>query len=258
MNAGSAWVDDSRRVEQLAGNLATVRDRIASACPASGRTPDEITIVAITKTWPASDVRILAGLGIRHVGENRDQEARPKVQQCSDLELVWHFVGQLQRNKAASVAGYADVVESVDRAPLVLALERAAARLGRRLAVCVQVDLGEDVPDSKQPSTGAGAGAAAGAGVPRGGVHPDGLLELAALVAGTEHLDLAGVMAVAPLGVDPTGPFEQLAALHERLLLEHPAATMRSAGMSADLEAAVAAGATHVRLGSALLGHRPA
>ncbi len=240
----ASLTERSARVAELSRNLAGVRDRIAEACRAAGRSRDEVTVVAITKTWPASDVRILASLGIEHVGENRDQEARPKARECADLGLTWHFVGQLQRNKAASVAHYADVVESVDRPELVAALERACARLDRRLAVCVQVDLG----DSEAPVGSIG----------RGGVHPDGLLALAADVAVAEHLDLAGVMAVAPLGVDPREAFERLAVLHERLLAEHPRATMRSAGMSADLEAAIHAGATHVRLGSVLLGHRSA
>ena len=233
----------SARAEELVANLEAVRGRIGAACQGAGRSAEEVTVVAITKAWPATDVRILASLGIDHVGENRDQEARAKAEACADLTLTWHFVGQLQRNKAGSVAHYADVVESVDREPLVDALERAAGRLGRRVAVCVQVDLDESEPGSQAP---------------RGGVRPDALLELADRVAGCEHLDLAGVMAIAPLGLDPRAPFERLAALHERLLLAHPTATMRSAGMSGDLEAAIAAGATHVRLGSALLGPRTA
>ena len=237
---------DAARTQQVRANLAVVEDRISRACSAAGRAEDSVTIVAITKTWPASDVGVLAGLGIRHVGENRDQEARTKAEQCADLDLVWHFVGQLQRNKAGSVARYADVVESVDRGPLVDALDRGAQRAGRRVGVCIQVDLDERPAD-------AGAGAAAGG---RGGARPQDVPALAGAVAGAEHLDLLGVMAVAPLGVDPREPFERLAGLHAELLSTHPQATMRSAGMSADLEAAIAAGATHVRLGSALLGHR--
>jgi hypothetical protein len=204
-----------------------------------------VTIVAITKTWPASDVRLLAGLGIHHVGENRDQEARAKAEQCGDLDLVWHFVGQLQRNKAGSVTRYAHVVESVDREPLVTALDRGAERAGRRVGVCVQVDL-DDHPGA--PSSGA-VGA-------RGGARPEDVPALADAVALAPHLDLLGVMAVAPLGVDPRGPFDRLARIHDDVLTTHPQATIRSAGMSADLEAAIAAGATHVRLGSALLGRR--
>jgi pyridoxal phosphate enzyme (YggS family) len=235
---------DPGRAGELAANLAAVRARIDAAVSAAGRPAGSVTVVAITKTWPAADVRILAGLGVDHVGENRDQEARPKAAECADLSLTWHFVGQLQRNKAGSVAHYADVIESVDRIPLVAALDRAAGQVGRRIGVCLQVDLVE-APDPVNSVPGS-----------RGGARPDEVLALAAAVAGAQNLDLLGVMAVAPLGIDPRGPFDRLAAVHERLLVEHPQATMRSAGMSGDLEDAVAAGATHVRLGSALLGHR--
>lgn len=233
------------RVAEIGASLAAVRERIGAACAAAGRRADEVTIVAITKTWPASDVRILAGLGVHHIGENRDQEARAKVAECADLDVVWHFVGQLQRNKAGSVAHYADIVESLDRPALVAALDRAAERAGRRLQVCLQVD----VADPTTEPTGAPG---------RGGVDPAHLLDLAAEASRAEHLDLRGVMAVAPLGVDPRGPFERLAAAHEALLVEHPGATMRSAGMSGDFEVAIATGATHVRLGSALMGRRTA
>jgi PLP dependent protein len=240
-------MDTGRRTE-LAANLAVVQQRVGTACAAAGRDPGSVTIVAITKTWPVADVELLAELGIRHVGENRDQEARDKAAACAGLGLTWHFVGQLQRNKAASVARYADVVESVDRSALVAALDRAAQHAGRRLGVCVQVDLDE------RPDT---AGLDSAGGAPgRGGADPGVVLALADEVAGSSSLDLLGVMAVAPLGADPRPAFDRLAAIHEQLLAEHPGAVMRSAGMSADLEPAIAAGATHIRLGSALLGHR--
>ncbi len=203
-----------------------------------------MTIVAITKTRPASDVALLAELGIRHVGENRDQEARAKASECAGLGLTWHFVGQLQRNKAASVARYADIVESVDRPALVAALDRGASQVGRRLGVCVQVDLDETTPDP------------AGGGAGRGGARPAEVLGLADQVSACESLDLLGVMAVAPLGADPRAAFDRLTGIHEQLLAHHPGASMRSAGMSGDFEPAIAAGATHIRLGSALLGHR--
>lgn len=234
---------ESRRAE-LAANAEVVRRRIAAACAAAGRPTGSVRVVAITKTWPASDVRLLAGLGFRDVGENRDQEARPKAAACADLELTWHFVGQLQRNKAASVVSYAHVVQSVDRAKLVAALDRAAVQAGRRVGVCIQVDLDPEARGEVDPHVG------------RGGAAPEDVLDLADLVVTTRSLDLLGVMAVAPLGIDPRGPFDLLAGVHERLLAQHPTASMRSAGMSVDLEAAVGAGATHVRIGSALLGHR--
>jgi hypothetical protein len=233
----------TRRAE-LAQNLAAVTDRIGAACAAVDRDPEGVTIVAITKTWPADDVALLAELGIRHVGENRDKEAREKVAACVGLGLTWHFVGQLQRNKAASVARYADIVESVDRSSLVVALDRGASSAGRRLGVCIQVDLDE------RPHDGPGTGPT------RGGAAPDQVLDLADQIGACDGLELLGVMAVAPLGQDPGPAFDRLAVLHERLAAQHPEATMRSAGMSGDLEPAIAAGATHVRLGSALLGHR--
>lgn len=226
------------RAVQLAGHLDAVARRISAACAAAGRAADDVTIVAITKTWPAADVLRLAALGIREVGENRDQEAREKAAACAELGLVWHFVGQLQRNKAASVTRYAHVVESVDRAPLVAALERGAATAQRRVGVCVQVDL----DDADRPG--------------RGGARPGDLAALADTVARAELLDLLGVMAVAPVGMPARRAFDRLAHVHDQLLGDHPHATMRSAGMSADFAEAISAGATHVRLGSALLGRR--
>lgn len=229
------------RAAELASNLAGVKERIWAACAAAERKPEEVTVVAITKTWPAGDVHRLAELGVREVGENREQELRAKVAECAGLDVRWHFVGQLQRNKAASVARACDVVQSVDRPSLVAALDRGAGAADKRLGVCVQIDL-----------DGSGEHGPGG----RGGALPGEVPALAELVEAAEHLDLLGVMAVAPLGVDAREAFERLASVHERLLADSPAATMRSAGMSGDLEAAVACGATHIRLGSALLGHR--
>src|SRR3954470_9403856 len=114
------------RKGELAANLAAVEQRIATACAAAGRERAEVTLIVVTKTYPASDVRILADLGVRHVAENRDQDAAPKAAECMDLPLVWHFVGQLQTNKVRSVLGYADIVQSVDRSRLVTALSKEA------------------------------------------------------------------------------------------------------------------------------------
>lgn len=229
----------SRR-EELAGNLAAVRQRIADACAAAGRDGDSVTLVAVTKTWPADDVRTLAGLGVTDVGENRDQEAAAKHAACADLALRWHFVGQLQRNKCRSVARYADVVHSVDRLSLVAALSAAAVAAGRMLTVLVQVDLADD------PGPG------------RGGARPEEVAALAAAVSDAPALSVGGVMAVAPLEADPDRAFARLAEVAAALRARHPGAEMVSAGMSGDLEAAVRHGATHVRLGTALLGRRSA
>lgn len=225
------------RRADLAANLDQVRARVAAACTAAGRDPAEVTIIAVTKTRPADDVRLLAGLGVLDVGENRDQEAAPKAAACTGLGLRWHFVGRLQSNKARSVAQYAHAVHSVDSAHLVVALQRGADRADRRVGALVQVSLDAD------PG--------------RGGALPEHVPDLADLVAAAPLLDLLGLMAVAPLDVDPVAAFARLASVVDRVRADHPEARWLSAGMSADLEAAVAAGATHVRVGTALLGGRP-
>ncbi|WP_414169513.1 YggS family pyridoxal phosphate-dependent enzyme [Streptoverticillium reticulum] len=233
------------RRTQLAGNLARVEERIAAACAAAGRQRDEVTLIVVTKTYPASDIRLLAELGVRHVAENRDQDAAPKAAECSDLPLTWHFVGQLQTNKVRSVVRYADVVHSVDRTRLVTALSTAAVGAGRELDCLIQVAL-----DAESGERGS-----------RGGVAPDGVAELAGALASAEGLRPAGLMTVAPLAGPfagrPGAAFGRLMEIATDLRAAHPAANMVSAGMSADLEEAVAAGATHVRVGSAVLGVRP-
>ncbi|GAA2906896.1 YggS family pyridoxal phosphate enzyme [Actinoplanes cyaneus] len=231
--------DEGRRAE-LAANLQQVRERIVRACAAAGRPPDEVTLTAVTKTYPASDVLLLAGLGVTDVGENRDQDASGKAAQvrAAGVRLRWHFVGQLQRNKAKSVCAYADVVESVDSLRLVTALDRAAVAAARDepLEVLVQVSLDGD------PA--------------RGGVIGDDLWRVSDAVASSEGLRLGGLMAVAPLGEDPGRAFARLADVAGQLAVAHPGATTVSAGMSGDLEAAIRHGATHVRIGTSLLGMR--
>ncbi len=227
------------RAAELAHSLDVVRRRIASACQTVDRDLDEVTLVVVTKFFPASDVRILAGLGVTDVAENRHQEAVDKAGECNDLTLRWHFVGGLQSNKAAAVTSYADVVQSVDRAKLLGPLARGAAEHGRVLDILVQVSL--DGPHSAH----------------RSGVAPDDLAALIDRVVEHEALRLRGVMAVAPLDADPGEAFDRLVVLHEGVLRDHPDATWRSAGMSGDLELAVERGATHVRVGSAVLGSRP-
>jgi pyridoxal phosphate enzyme (YggS family) len=230
---------------ELAGSLAALRDRVAAACAAAGRDAAAVTVIAVTKTFPAADVRRLAALGVTDVGESRDQEAGPKAAELADLTgLRWHFVGRLQRNKVNHVIRYADVVHSVDRPELVAALAAAAARARRRpLDVLVQVSLEAEPAAGEDPA-------------PRGGARPPDVPGLADQVASAESLRLAGLMAVAPLGADPEPAFARLAELAARLRADHPGAVMLSAGMSADLEAAIRFGATHVRVGTALLGGR--
>jgi PLP dependent protein len=227
------------RKAEIATGLAAVHERIRRACSAVGRSPADVTVVVVTKTFPPSDIRLLADLGVRDIGENRDQEAAAKAAECTDLGLTWHFVGQLQTNKANSVARYASVVHSVDRQRLVDALARAAARNGRPVGCLVQVSLSGDQPPG------------------RGGAAASDVASLAAAIASADDLRMLGVMAVAPPEADPTAAFGRLAQVATAVQKRHPAATWISAGMSEDLEPAIAAGATHLRVGSAILGRRP-
>ena len=227
--------ESSARREQLRANLAAVHARIDAARAASGRT-DEVSLIVVTKTFPASDIALLASLGVTDIGENKDQEASLKHAELGSLSssLRWHMIGQLQSNKAKSVAKWADVVHSVDR-PSVLA---PLASGDRDLSVLIQVNL-DPIPVEG-----------------RGGAVPAAVADLAASIAGFDRLTLAGVMGVAPHPGDPVAAFWRLAAVQVSLLEQYPTATMMSAGMSDDLEAAIAAGATHVRVGGAVLGNR--
>ncbi|HEX4189755.1 MAG TPA: YggS family pyridoxal phosphate-dependent enzyme [Marmoricola sp.] len=227
------------RAEELEANLADVRARIASAAVEAGRAPDSVALTVVTKFFPASDVRLLAGLGVTDVGENRHQEAAAKAEECAGLGLCWHFIGSIQSNKASAIAAYADVVESVDRLKLVAGLDRGAAGSGRIVECLVQVSLD---PDEATGRGGAGAG---------------DVLSIADAIAGAEALRLRGVMAVAPLGSPAAAAFERLTVIAAQLRTQHPDATVVSAGMSGDLEDAVKCGATHVRIGSSVLGPRP-
>jgi len=229
----------TERRAELAERLGTVRERVTKAARTAGRDSDSITLVVVTKTFPASDIDLLADLGVRDVGESRHQEAREKVSAVT-AELTWHFVGALQSNKAGAVAGYADVVHSVDRERLVSALDHGAQRAERTLDCLVQVSL--DLPAAHSDRSGA----------PR-----ERVIDIASKVSAAERLRLRGVMAVAPMTADPGEAFGTLADVAAELRAEFPAATIISAGMSEDLEPAIEAGATHVRIGRAILGQRP-
>jgi pyridoxal phosphate enzyme (YggS family) len=234
---------DDPRLAEISQNLAEVRERIRQACAAAGRAQEDLTLIAVTKFFPVADAIALARCGVSDLGENRDQEAAAKAAAFAEQApagigpVRWHFIGQLQTNKARSVARYADLVHSVDRPELVGALARGAAQAGRRLPVLVQVSLDADPH--------------------RGGAVSRELLALADLVADQPELRLAGVMAIAPLEADPDVAFEQLARTAQQVQAGHPDAVIVSAGMSGDLEAAVRHGATHLRIGTALLGRRP-
>lgn len=230
----------SRR-EELAAALAGLRRRIRAACAAAGRPESEVRLLAVTKTFPASDVDLLVDLGLAEFGESRDQEAAPKAGELAELRpdarIRWEMVGRLQRNKARSVARWADTVQSVDSPRLAATLASAARERRAPLRVLVQASLDGD------PG--------------RGGCPPVELDALAERVAAADGLVLAGVMGVAPLPGDPEPAFEALALIAERLRRDHPAAVELSAGMSGDLEIAIAHGSTCVRVGTALLGDRP-
>jgi len=269
------------RSSELAIRLAAVRARIAAACAAAGRDEGELTLVAVTKTYPASDVLALASLGVTDFGENRDQEAAPKAAEVAAAfaaagmaappvtdatpqaagcgPVTWHFIGQLQTNKARSVATYADAVHSVDRIRLVHALGAAARAAGRQLTCLVQVSLDPaDAGAAAGPGRGDGPNREEqpGSGQERGGVPPARLAEVAEAIEAEAGLTLGGLMAVAPLAMDPTLAFAPLRRLSAVIRSVNPSATVVSAGMSGDLEAAVASGATHLRIGTALLGNR--
>jgi pyridoxal phosphate enzyme (YggS family) len=239
-NVINATPDLAVRRAELKERLAAVRARIAAACRAAGREPDEITLIAVTKTFPARDVRLLAGLGVREVGENFDQEAAAKAAACAALmpPLTWHFIGQLQTNKSASVVSYASVIHSVDRLRLVHALGRQARKAERAVICLLQVSL-DGAPG-------------------RGGALESEIPPLAEAVAAEDHLVLGGVMAMAPPQIPAAKAFEPLPRIAGLVRQFRPEATMVSAGMSGDMEEAIAAGATHLRIGTALLGGRPA
>ncbi|WP_144801490.1 YggS family pyridoxal phosphate-dependent enzyme [Curtobacterium sp. BH-2-1-1] len=218
--------------------LASVRSGIADAARAAGRSVDELTLVVVTKYHPASLVRELAALGVTDVGENRHQEAQAKAAELADLDLTWHFVGQLQSKKARQVRRYADVVQSLDRDSVVDAFAPTEAEPDPRVIDgFVQVNLTDD------PG--------------RGGVQPDDVEAMVTRVLDTGTIRLRGVMAVAPLDEEPRRAFARLRTISERVVSLAPDATDVSAGMSGDYADAIAEGATHLRIGTAITGNRP-
>ncbi|MGI8882415.1 MAG: YggS family pyridoxal phosphate-dependent enzyme [Jatrophihabitans sp.] len=226
---------DSARRAELVAALAEVRRVIHDAATAVERDPRSVTLVAVTKTFPVADAAILAELGVLDLGESRDQEAKPKALELP--EPRWHFVGRLQTNKCRSVAGYSSAVHTVDRAAVADALAAGVLRAERPpLRALIQVSLDGD------PA--------------RGGTPASGVAALAEHIDAIPELMLSGVMAVAPRDSVPDEAFDALAAIAAKLRAEHPDASWISAGMSADLVPAIRNGATHVRVGSALLGRR--
>ncbi|WP_091234610.1 YggS family pyridoxal phosphate-dependent enzyme [Microbacterium sp. 3J1] len=221
---------------ELAARLSTIDQRIADAARLAGRDPAEITRIVVTKFHPASLVRDLYASGVREVGENRQQELSAKAEELADLDLRWHFIGQAQTNKAAAIRRSANAVHSVDRDRLADALHRAADG-DDVLDVLVQVNLTQDQG--------------------RGGVAPGDARALAEHILTLPSLALRGVMAVAPLDEEPASAFARLRAVSDGLRELEPAADWISAGMTGDFVEAIAAGATHLRIGSAITGPRP-
>ncbi|OLF05436.1 YggS family pyridoxal phosphate enzyme [Actinophytocola xinjiangensis] len=236
---------EQRRAE-LAEALAEVRTRIDDACRAAGRAPEQVRLLAVTKTFPVTDAALLCDLGMVDLAENREQEAVDKAAELRELRpeapVRWHMVGRLQRNKARSVVRWAAEVQSVDSDRLADALARAtgnAIEAGERtgpLDVLVQVSIDGDPARGGQPLGTLGA--------------------LADSITRRSELRLRGIMAVAPLTMTPQEAFGRLAEAADRLREDHPEATELSAGMTNDLEAAITHGSTCVRVGTALLGTR--
>ncbi len=227
-----------QRMQELEANLQDVEREISHACLAANRSRADVTLIAVTKTWPASDVDLLANLGVTNVGENRDQEAKPKHDEVQAKNLIWHAIGQLQTNKAKSVAAWADVVHSVDRNDLVMALIKAVANREKPLGVLIQVNLDPNPTEN------------------RGGALPSEIMRLADLISSCDGLHLQGVMGVAPLGGDEDFAFAKLQDVAGQLQSQYSKANWISAGMSGDFATALKYGATHLRIGSSILGNR--
>lgn len=217
----------------LSERLDQMRADIAEAARRADRDPDELTLIVVTKFHPASLVRELCALGVRDVGENRHQEAQAKAEELAHLDLRWHFVGQLQTKKARQAAKYAHAIHSIDRSRLVDALDDG----DRAIDAFVQINLTED------PG--------------RGGAAPDEIEALAERVLDSRTLRLRGVMAVAPIEEDPARAFARLRGYSDRVRALAPEADAISAGMTHDYAEAIAEGATHLRIGTAITGKRP-
>ena len=220
----------TRRIE-IAENLAKVKERIAKAADVAKRDVGEITLIAVTKTFPVSDIEILYELGIRNFGENRDQEGSVKAPELPD-DAIWHFQGQIQSNKLKSIVNWADVVHSIDQFSHAQKLDSIGAK--KDIFIQVALDQSEN----------------------RGGIQPSELLNFVESLTALSNLRILGLMAVAPLGEEPDSAFNRLSEISKNLLAIHPGMRAISAGMSNDFEVAISNGATHIRIGSQILGVR--
>lgn len=225
---------------ELGQRYQAIVDSIATAANSANRDSKQITLVVVTKNHPHQLVHDLLALGARDFGENRDQEAGPKAKQIaseSNERFNWHFIGQLQTNKVKSVLEYADILHSLDRPSLLDELQKRTVERENPFKVFVQVNMTDD-PE-------------------RGGVNPEDLMAFAERVLSSPGLELVGLMGVGGLEVAPELEFERLAALSVELQKLAPGANRLSMGMSGDFETAIAYGATHLRIGTAITGNRP-
>jgi pyridoxal phosphate enzyme (YggS family) len=221
------------RREFISQSLNEVKARITNAAISAQRSPEEITLIAVTKTYPISDVAILHDLGQTHFGENRTEEGSEK---SLAIPGIWHYQGQVQSRKLREIASWADLIHSIDEISHIEKLARICDETGKRIGVFIQLSL-DGAPD-------------------RGGVLEDGLADLAEAVASSKSLELKGLMCVPPVELEHHRAFAEIAEIHQRFITKFPEAPWLSAGMSSDFEVAVSFGATHIRVGSQILGSR--
>jgi pyridoxal phosphate enzyme (YggS family) len=222
------------RKDQILSNLESVKEKISAAAQAAGRSPSEITLIAVTKTFPVSDLEILYELGVRNFGENRDQEAAPKVS-ALPADITWHFQGGIQSNKLKSISNWASVIHSVDKFKYAQMISQFS--VGKTKEIFIQVSL-DTLPQSRE------------------GVDPADLMQLAEQIMSLPNLEVKGLMAVAPLDQPTEQAFVRLQQIQQKFIQLYPAASSLSSGMSGDYELAISLGATHVRIGSSILGNR--
>ena len=222
------------RVDEISANLEKVKEQIKLAAASVNRLSDDITLVAVTKTFPVSDIEILYSLGIRDFGENRDQEASAKVG-LLPKDVRWHFQGQIQSNKLKSITSWASFIHSVDQLRYAQMISDYSA--GNEKPIFMQVSL-DKLPQS------------------RSGVNPSELLELAGGISALPGIRLQGLMAVAPVNSPAEQAFAELEDIRSDFLSTFPDAKSLSIGMSGDYQIAIKYGATHIRIGSSILGIR--
>jgi len=222
------------RKDQILSNLESVKEKISAAAQAADRSPSEITLIAVTKTFPVSDLEILHELGVRNFGENRDQEAAPKVS-ALPADITWHFQGGIQSNKLKSISNWASVIHSVDKFKYAQMISQFS--VGKTKEIFIQVSL-DSLPQSRE------------------GVDPADLMQLAEQIMSLPNLQVKGLMAVAPLDQPTEQAFVRLQQIQQKFIQLYPAASSLSSGMSGDYELAISLGATHVRIGSSILGNR--